>query len=218
MRTNKALIIFFLLMGLISIRTQCNKDFDVGPNYKYSFQEKASVSPYKLNYNTGDTIWIRINIPEKKLFDEITGTRVFFDSAGFTTNVQVFLLYNNPFIANGPFVKFIFSRGVSAYINNGGGQPSAQISYGCAPSNDYNMLVGIILLEKGVFGISVSNYNIQKCIHENYLNSSLSLSFDVSDTHKEFYQQLPLAEIGKKHNESYLQMLDKKTMIALNVQ
>jgi hypothetical protein len=80
------------------------------------------------------------------------------------------------------------------------------------------MLVGIILLEKGVFGISVSNYNIQKCIHENYLNSSLSLSFDVSDTHKEFYQQLPLAEIGKKHNESYLQMLDKKTMIALNVQ
>ncbi len=115
----KNLILFISLFALIGLKFQCDKG-GIGTDIveKYSFNEKVTVSPYSLNYKIGDTLWLKLNIPEKKLFDEKTNTLVFFDSANFTAYAQLDLLYNNPFIGNGPFASFVFPSGISGYVLN----------------------------------------------------------------------------------------------------
>jgi len=182
------------------------------------FKENVLITPYNLNDVVGDTVWLNINIPNKKIFDQTTNTRVFFDSASFSVIAQVDLLFNNPFIGTGPFASFIFPQGISVNTGNGGAQTYANISFGCSPSTDYNLMVGIVLIEKGVFGISFFNTAIRKCLINNYENSVLTFAFDVTDTHKQYYQQLPFSSIGKQIDTNILDRLDKKSMVIINVQ
>ncbi len=217
--TNKKLIVtIILLFGILNVKFQCDKGYDgIAPEIKYEFKERVRISPYNLDYKVGDTIWLLVDIPDKKLFDEKTNTKIFFDSASFTSIAQVDLLYNNPFIGTGPFAAFVFPAGVSAYRGNGVAQTYSNINYGCSSSTGYKLLTGIVLIEKGVFGISFFNTAIQKCFTGNFQNSKLSYVFDVNDTHKQFYQQLPFSAIGKKQDDFVLERLDKKTMVVVNV-
>ena len=219
MKKKNVVIVTVLLFGILNIKFQCDKDYEgIAPETKYEFKESVTITPYKLVYKVGDTIWLVVNIPDKKLFDEKTNTRIFFDSASFTTIAQIDLLYNNPFIGTGPFASFVFPAGISAYNNSGIAQTYANINYGCSPSTAYNLLIGIVLIQKGVFGISIFNTAIQKCFIGNFQNSKLIYVFDVNDTHKEFYKQLPFSAIGKKQDDFVLERLDKKTMVVVNVQ
>jgi hypothetical protein len=218
MRSNTLIIGIIFLFGILNVNFQCGKEFDgVIPENEFEFKETVSISPYRLDYNVGDTIWLTVNIPDKKLFDEKTNTRVFFDSASFTSVAQVDLLYNNPFLTNGPFASFIFPTGVSANFINGGAQTSTYISYGCAPSSDYHLRLGIVMVKKGVFGLSFYNPSIQKCLTDHYRNSTLNFTFDVNDTHRQFYQQLDFLAIGKKQDDFALERLAKKMMVVVNV-
>jgi hypothetical protein len=214
----KRKILFVLLLAAISLKFQCDKGAGMEVPIDYTFAETVSITPYRLNYNIGDTFWINVIIPGKKLFDTKTSTKIFYDSASFNSIAQVDLLYNNPFIANGPFARFIFPQGVSAYTNTGGPQTYANITYGCAPSTDYRLSVGVILIEKGVFGISFFNTYINKCFSNTFKRSQLTFSFDVNDAHKQYYQQLPFINIGKQPSDDVLQRLDRKTTVVINVQ
>lgn len=187
------------------------------PEIKYQFKQNVSITPYQQDYNVGDTIWLEVNAPGKKLFDEKSSTQIVYDSVGFTSIVQADLLYNNPLIANGPFVSFVFSTGISGYTATGGTQTYASINYGCAPSADYHLLVGVVLLQKGVFGISMFNSAIQKCANNYYQGATLTYYFDVSDTHTNYYQQLPFISIGKQLDANVVDRLNKKTMVVINV-
>lgn len=219
MKYNKIALYLFLLLGVINLKFQCEKGpYETYEPNKYSFKEKVSLTPYNLDYRVGDTIWLAVNIPKKELFDEKTNTKVFFDSAQFASLLQINLLYNNPFITTGPFASFIFPAGIVANTNNGSGQTFAFITWGCSPSADYKLTIGIVLKEKGVFGIHFFNTNIQKCFSNKVINSSVTFSFDVNDPHKQFYQQLPFVNIGKQVDPYALEYLDKKSMVAINVQ
>lgn len=218
MNSKNLIISLITLFAILNIKFQCGKEYDgTIPENKYEFREKVTISPYQLDYNVGDTIWLEVKVPGKKLFDEKTNTRIFFDSASFNTLAQIELLYNNPFVGNGPFASFIFPAGVSAFSNNGGAQTLASITYGCSPSSDYQLRLGIVMIHKGVIGISLFNSSIQKCFTDNYQNSKLTYAFDVNDTHKSFYQQLPFSDIGKKPADYVLENLDKKIMVVVNV-
>lgn len=218
MKKKNIVIATVLLFATLNMKLKCVKDYNgVAPEIKYQFKENVNITPYSLDYKVGDTIWLTVNIPDKKLFDEKTNSKIFFDSASFTTIAQVDLLYNNPFIGTGPFASFVFPAGVSAYSNSGVSQTYANINYGCNSSTAYSLLIGIVLIEKGVFGISFFNTAIQKCFTGNFQNSKLTYVFDVSDTHKQFYQQLPFSTIGKKQDDYVLERLDKKTMVVVNV-
>lgn len=206
-----------LLFGILNVKTQCNKN-DVGlPETKYEFRQNVSITPYHLDYNVGDTVWLELSAPGKKLFDEKSNTQIVYDSVGFTSFAQIELLYNNPFVANGPFVSFIFPMGVSAYSGSGGPQTYATINYGCAPSTDYHLLLGMVLLQKGVFGVSMFNSAIQKCQNSYYQPAKLTYYLDVNDTHAQFYQQLPFSAIGKQLDTTVVERLNKKLMAVINV-
>jgi hypothetical protein len=216
-KSPEKLLFVILIFGLINIQTQCNKD-RLGPvPNKYQFEENASITPYKLNYIVGDTIWLKINVPNKKLFDVKSNARVLYDSINFTTTAQIDLVYNNPFVGTGPFAFFIFPLGVSAYTSNGNTQTFASISWGCSPSKDYDLTVGMVLLQKGDFAISLYNNTITKCSNGFYDNTTISFVFDVTDTHKLYYQQLPFSDLGKKPDPNLLTLLDKKVMVVINV-
>ena len=213
------LLLLFLVITTLSSSFQCNKDYPQNnPVSKYAFKESVSIFPYQLNYNIGDTIWIDLNIPRKMIFDSISGTRIIYDSLNFFSIAQVDLLYKNPFIANGPLADFIYPQGVSAYSSTGGPQTFTQISFVCAPSSDYHLLLGIILKQKGVFGISFYNSYLRKCFSNSTDPNKLTLAFNVTDTHKSYYLQQPLANIGKTHDPVFLNMLDKKIMVVIDAQ
>lgn len=219
MHPKKIVLPILLLFGVLSFQFQCGKDYPGADiPLKYAFKEQVSITPYKLNYAVGDTIWLSMHVQYKKLFDEKTNTRVYFDSANFNMIAQIDLLFNNPFIGTGPFGSYVFQPGIQANTGNGGAQTYAHISAGCSPSLHYDVNVGIVLLHKGVFGISLFSSAIRKCFVDGYQNASLTLSFDVADTHKQFYQQLRLIDIGKKLDEYILSRLDKKSMVVINVQ
>lgn len=210
-----AILLFTLpfLQGL-----QCDKYEgyeDVPP--EHNFSESVSILPYRLTYTVGDTIWLRINIPNKKLFDENRGERILFESASFNSLAQVQLLYANPYVGDGPFVRFIYPQGISASTNNYSYNTQAVIKFGCAPSNDYQLALGMVLLKEGVFGIYFNTGSIEQCATNINRNSRLKFKFDVADTRKSFYQSLPFEAIGKKPDEYVLTALDKKEMVLVQV-
>lgn len=210
-----AILLFTLpfLQGL-----QCDKyDGYEDIPFEHNFSESVSILPYRLTYTVGDTIWLRINIPDKKLFDENKGTRVLFESALFNSLAQVQLLYANPYIGDGPFARFVFPQGISATTSNYNYNTQAYIKFGCAPSNDYQLSLGMVLLKEGIFGISFSAMGIEQCGTNNTKNSRLNLKFDVADTHKSIYQSLPFEAIGQKPDAYVLAALDKKHMVLVQV-
>jgi len=167
------------------MKFQCDKDVGMALPIAHTFEESVTINPYKLNYSIGDTLFLNLTIPGKKLLDTKTNTRILFDSVSFTSIAQVDLLYNNPFVANGPLVKFVFPLGISANTGTGGPQSYAHITYGCVPSADYTLSLGMVLIEKGVFGVSFFNTAINQCFNNFFKNSSLRFTFNVSDTHKQ---------------------------------
>lgn len=198
--------------------TQCDKDVD--PQYtdaEYEFRESVSLSPYRLEYNVGDTIWLGVTIPEKKLFDEKTGTRVRYDSALFKSLAQAQLLYSNPFLGDGPFVQFLFPSGVSAFTQNYNYTTQAFVDFGCVASQDYTLRLGMILITKGVIGISFNNGSIEQCRTGYSRNARLLFSFDVPDTHQQYYRQLPFDSVGKRPDETVLYSLEQKWMVVIRV-
>lgn len=211
---------YLLLLALPFLQgTQCNKEVpDYNDNNEYNFKETVTLSPFGLDYHIGDTIWLRVNIQGKKLFDENTGTRVFFDSALFKSNAAAQLLFSDPFLGDGPFVHYLFPSGVSAFTNDYSYQTLAFVDFGCAPSPDYTLQLGMVLLKKGVMGISFNNGSIMQCGTNNYKNSKLLFTFDVPDTHEQFYRQLPFASIGKTPDDNVLYSLKNKWMVVINVQ
>lgn len=218
MKSRKIIVILFILFGFINLNLQCRKDFPPEPVYKYFFQEKISVTPYRLNYNVGDTIIFRLNIPGKKLFDTQTNTNVFFDSASFSMGVNLTLLYNNPYIGDGPFASFFYSSGVSAFSQTYTGSTIAFITTGCSHTTDYEATVGVILVKKGVFSIGIYGNDIKNCYNGFATRAQFRLSMDIDDTHKSFYQQLPLTDIGKTEDMNVLSQLDSKNIAIINVE
>jgi hypothetical protein len=222
MKSRRIIVPIILLVGIMNMKVQCNRSYAQPPTYKYTFKQIATITPYQLNYQVGDTIWLQFVAQGKKLFDEKTNTLVFYDSAMFVVNAQVDLLYNNPFISDGPFASFIIPQNVSAYTQNypNTGATYAMITTGCGPSSEYNLLTGVVLLKKGVFGISLVSNGVQRCsLPQGYSSdATLSFVFDVPDAHKDYYLQLPLVDVGKSQQSYLLQNLDKKSTVVINVQ
>ncbi len=218
MKQNTTILSFFILLGIISLKTQCDRNVPASPDYKYIFSEEISVTPYQLDYSVGDTIWMQLNVPGKKLYDSKSNSRIYFDSAGIVMSIPVMLLFNNPYVGDGPFVTFVFPKGVSAYTNSYSGNTTASITLGCTYYNNYIIDVGVVLLQKGVFSIGANGNDIQNCYTGYASYAQLSLTLQVADTHKTFYQSLPFADIGKKIDPAVLSLLDAKGIAVINVQ
>ena len=218
MKRNKIAFITIVLFGLININTECNKNRPAPPVFKYQFEEKVSVTPYQLNYHVGDTIFFELDVPGKKFYDSKSNATVFFDSASFNMGVYINLVYNNPYIGDGPFASFIFPRGVSAYTTSYSGTTQAFLTTGCSQTADYTVRVGAVLTQKGVFTIGAFCNSLQNCFNGYATNAQLRLSLDVPDTHKDFYTALPFDEIGKTESNDVLSELDSKIVAVINVE
>ncbi|HEY5464187.1 MAG TPA: hypothetical protein VIJ95_13075 [Hanamia sp.] len=218
MKRNKIAFIVIILFGLININTECSRNQPTPPDYKYQFQEKVSVTPYQLNYHVGDTIFFLLDVPGKKFYDSKTNSNVFFDSASFNMGVYINLVYNNPYVGDGPFASFIFPLGVSAYTTSYSGTTQAYLTTGCSQSTDYVVKVGAVLTQKGAFAIGAFCNSLQNCFNGYATNAQLMLSLDVPDTHKSFYNQLPFQDIGKFQSPDVLSQLDSKIVAVINVE
>ena len=218
MLKNRIITIFILLaIASSTMFTQCPKDYPYVP-YEHWFKATASFTPYQLTYKVGDTIWINVNLPGKQLYDTITKKTIFYDSATFNSFASVQLLYNNPFITDGPFASFVFPENVVASTSNYNGYTAANVSFGCSPSPDYSLKLGIVLIKKGAFNIVFANSSMNNCFTGYAGHANATFVFDVPDTHLSFYQQLPLDSVGLTQNNDVISNLQKKSGIAINVE
>jgi hypothetical protein len=219
------LLLLTAFVFIIFTSTDCHRDVAF-PKGQYAFKEQMSITPYRLNYSIGDTIWIDYAVPDKKLFDTITQSRILYDSAAFNVNITAQLLYNNPFITTGPFATFVYPLGISASDVNGGGRTVSYVQFGCANlQNGYQLKIGVVLTHKGLVGISVGPYSsysggyyLSKCFTNISDYSLLRFVFNVADAHKDVYLQQMFGAIGKTPDAQILAQLDRKEMVVINVQ
>ena len=207
-----------VVIALTTIYVDCGKYPGYQINYKYWFKANVAISPYQLNYHAGDTIWLSVNLPNKLLYDTISAKTIRFDSADFNSMATVQLLYNNPFITDGPFVTYVFPDNVVGATSNYSGYTTANVSFGCAPSSDYKVKLGMVLLQKGAFNISFACGSITQCFTNNAVNAQMVFYFDVPDTHLSFYQQLSLDSVGMMQNSDVVYSLQNKKSVAINVE
>ncbi|MEO7801189.1 MAG: hypothetical protein ABIR81_04280 [Ginsengibacter sp.] len=217
MKIHRLTIIVIIFCGLINLNLQCDKQDVLPPDYQYTFIEKFSISPYQLDYNVGDTLWLDFNVPGKKLFDQKTNGRIFYDSASFVISISVDLIFNDPFIAYPENARFVYEPGVSVTSQNYAEFTSQSITTGCSSSSDYKLHVGVILTRPGVFGVSVYAGTVQNCYTHYATPSELRVTLDIGDPHKAFYQSLPFINVGKIQDNSVLQNLDAKRTAIINV-
>jgi hypothetical protein len=217
MNKSPRLFIGLFLVALTTVFTQCPKDY-YPPSPQFSFKQSVDIAPYALNYSVGDTVWVQLYVPGKSLFDTISNKYVLYDSANFSTDVRVQLLFNDPFIANGArLVSFVYTPGISAYESFNQSVTDAQVSFGCNQATDYNLLVGIVFQQKGVFGVSLSG-SVQKCFSTTYSYKPLNFYFNVPDGHFDYYSQLPFADINQQPDGNILYALMHKSVVCVNVQ
>lgn len=216
MKTIK-LVIVLSLISVTTMFSQCGKD-RYPPDYQYYFKQPANVLPYQLNYNKGDTVWIHINIPGKKLYDTLSKQTIFYDSATISTNLNVQLVYKNPFIVNGErLANFVYTPNVSASESVNQNFTSTSIQFGCSQAADYDLMVGVIFSETGAFIISL-NGSVSKCMNNPYVFYPLIYYFNVGDSHVNYYQQLPFADISQQADFTVIKSLNNKSAICVNVQ
>lgn len=211
------LLIVLSLIAATTMFTQCGKD-RYPPDYQYYFKQSADITPYQLNYNKGDTIWVHVHIPGKKIYDTLSKQSIFYDSARIAANINVQLVYNNPFIVNSvKLANFVYSPNISANETINQNFTSSSIEFGCSQATDYDLLVGVIFTETGVFTISL-NGSVQKCMNNPYVFYPLIYYFNVADSHVDYYKQLPFADISQQADFSIINALNAKSVVCVNVQ
>ena len=216
MKTFKLLIVLSII-AVTTIFTQCGKDM-YPPDYKYNFKQSVDITPYQLNYNKGDTIWVHVKIPGKKFYDTLSKQIIFYDSASIAASITVQLVYNNPFIANGvKLANFVYTPNISANETTNQNFTSSSIQFGCSQATDYDLLVGVIFTQTGVFTISLNGF-VQKCMSNTDGYYPLTYYFNVADSHVDYYKQLPFADISQQANFNIMKALNDKSVVCVNVQ
>ena len=216
MKTFKLLFVLSLI-AITTMFAKCRKDI-YPPDYQYYFKQPADITPYQLDYNKGDTIWVHVHIPGKYIYDTLSKQSIFYDSARIAANINVQLVYNNPFIVNGAkLANFVYSPGISANETTNENFTSSSISFGCSQATDYDLSVGVIFTEAGVFAISL-NGSVQKCTNNPYVFYPLLYYFNVTDTHADYYRQLPFDDISQQADFNIIKALDAKSAVCVKVQ
>ena len=216
MKTFK-LIIILSFVAVTTMFSMCGKD-RYPPDYQYYFKQPVDISPYQLNYNKGDTIWMHVHIPGKKLYDTLSKKNIFYDSATITAIINVQLVYKNPYIVNGArLANFVYTPNISASESVNQNFTSSSIQFGCSQITDYDLLVGVIFSEMGVFTLSF-NGSVMKCINNPYVFYPLIYYFNVADSHVDYYKQLPFADISQEPNLNIIKAINDKSAVCVNVQ
>jgi hypothetical protein len=197
--------------------SMCGK-YRYPPDYQYYFKQPVDISPYKLNYNKGDTVWMQVHIPGKKLYDTLSKKTIFYDSASITANINVQLVYKNPYIVNGArLANFVYTPNISASESVNQNFTSSSIQFGCSQATDYDLRVGVIFTETGVFTLSL-NGSVEKCMNNPYIFYPLIYYFNVADGHVDYYKQLPFADISQQPDFNIIKALNDKSAVCVNVQ
>ena len=212
------IILALCLIALTNVYVDCNKNLHYFQAPQHYYYEPLGITPYNLNYNVGDTVWLHVSLPGKMLYDTLTHQTMRYDSGYFGTNATVQLLYNNPFITDGtPFASFVYTPGITANETTTEAYTTSTITFGCDQVTDYELKVGIVFKQKGVYGLSLSG-TLQKCYSNLYVYNQIGFYFTVPDAHANFYSQLPFGSISQQEDFSIESKLNAKTMVCVNVQ
>ena len=113
--------------------------------------------------------------------------------------------------------NFVYSPGISANETINQNFTSSSISFGCSQVTDYDLSVGVIFTETGVFAISL-NGSVQKCMNNSYVFYPLLYYFNVADTHADYYRQLPFDDISQQADLNIIKALNDKSAVCVKVQ
>jgi hypothetical protein len=194
--------VILCLSGVTMMNFQCDK-YDVLPPLKYEFSEKLALYPLKKAYKINDTIWIEFQKTNKQLFDTKSNQGVFLDSGVVAFGVNITPIYNtpvHPVDGYGDFVVLDAAK-VDSFNHDVFGVYVQKV---CSEPN-FHFKIGYVPKYKGYYAMPVGGNSVSSCdsASNDRLFASITYTFDISDSNRDVYLQIPAAE-RKKYASTWL--------------
>jgi hypothetical protein len=209
--------IFLYLSAFLSLAVQCGDDSPVPePGHLPQFMEEVSITPFKKEYKVGDTIWLETLIPDKNLFNLTTERDTLVNDMNIPFSVNFSFKYpkndiRDPVDEND--FRVINDQNLTIIRRQG----AILTYYGCNES-DFNIKIGFILGNRGVFTIRLDDSYLRSC-NGNVRDDRMPISykFDVIEGNKDIYLAIPEASRHINDNLNIQRAIDAKTMVAILV-
>jgi hypothetical protein len=215
-RTVSQIILIFLAM--LSMATQCDKYAGLEvPNH--FFIEKVKLSPQRKIYSVNDTIWLDFTTSSKTLFDSITNQRLSSSAIMFQFGVGVLAKYEYQATSSG-FCEFLAQPGVIPSTRTFSEATVTSFEVGCDNASSYNVRLGIVIKVKGYYVLDMSTATqTQPCPGQTdpYSSSYLRFTFDVSDSNKDIYFEIPETVRKEYPTDLTLRQIESKAVFAFKV-
>lgn len=216
MRSSFLLTVTLLGAALLTMGTQCDKD-DYLPPLKpsYEFAEKLTLTPYKKVYGIGDTIWVQFLAPDRKLYDQLSNTRVAMD----TSTLRMAMQYQKH-DASGAEGEFFTSIKLENALDTTFRTLYLRyniLNFRTDCNNPYFFRVAFIPKKTGVYTIEPGGA-LSPCPGRwTWQHSTFRLTFDLADCNKDVYLALPPYTRGDENGHIAVG-LDKKEKFAFKVE
>lgn len=216
MKNTFYITLFSLVLATLSMGTQCKKEYN-HTQLQYQFLTKIDIlADYKF-CNVGDTIWLQYSNSAKKLYDTKSSKNINLEqvSMGFQIAFVNRLYNSNVVSALKSYCNFVIPDGVSQDRFVGESSTSIVCTFGC--NDNYNLLLGIVPKQKGIFSLDLLNIQttVLDCAGslQQFPYSIIDFSFNVNDCHPELYDSIPKNLRGDNYsqNAAITSIQNKKT-------
>lgn len=190
-KNNRYLVALISVFGLLMMNLQCDKEEQLPP-LKYEFSEKLNLYPLKNSYAINDTIWIELPKTDKRLYDTKTNQTILLDTGIINFGANISPLYNTPVHPAdgfGDFVTFDATK-VDSFNHDAFG---IYIQKQCSEP-DFHFKIGFIPKYKGYYALPVGGNGVTSCGTATTLFAEIGYSFNINNTSKAVYLQIPEAD------------------------
>ena len=212
--------IIFIFLATFLMATQCNK-YDDFEEPKHYFLEKIELSPEQKTYSINDTLWLEFKTTSKSLFDSITNQRLPSNTIKFLFGVSVLGKYDYPTNSSLAFCEFIAPTGTILNTRTFSDATVTSFEVGCDNAPNYAVRLGIVPKAKGYYVLDMSTATqTEPCSGQTnpYPSSYLRFTFDVTDTNKDIYLEIPESLRKEYPAELTLRQIESKVVYAFRVQ
>ncbi len=169
--------------------TKCNKDGSKPcRNAPYSFDVSCVFTPQKEVYNVGDTIFLTSTFP-KLLTTQISSQQVdYSNSLGIGGSVTFGLLDTILKAGIDSYSKFKVSTTIGSFSQITNTPNKGIVTNYLETSSEYKIILGIKLLEKGLFVIGISNLNSNGLRGQDCTNAGFNMTVTNSNKNLNLFQ------------------------------
>ena len=199
---------------------QCDKDYP--PEPREWFREELQLTPARQSYRVGDTLWLRLQTPDRSLFDTVTSMRKSTSDFGIYLFLSLVALHDAPANPVDGYGSFVLPANVTATTQTFDSRTNTQFVLGCNQAPNYNSTVGVVLQHRGIYVLDVgAGGALRSCRPDIRREPSPPVRFvlAVASTNKELYLAVPASVRAADPRAAFIEAsLDTRRAFAFRVE